>query len=78
MSNIIDLLGYILPVSLGTLSFMVSLIVPVIINALKHNDTKKSTLVKINGHEVILDDLDAKELIELLEKIKIEKKKDEN
>lgn len=76
--NILDfLLGNLLPISSATLSLIAALTSTIVTRKLhqKLNDSSQNIHVKINDHEIKLEGLDEKEVIELLEKLNAEKKK---
>lgn len=76
--NILDfLLGNLLPISSATLSLIAAL-TSTIVTRKSHPKSKmapQNIHVKINDHEIKLEGLDEKEVIELLEKLNAEKNK---
>lgn len=76
--NLFELFMGILPVSSAVLSVIASIATAILTKKLSSNDKKAEKLeIQINGKKINIENFDEKEVLELLEKLGAEKKREE-
>ena len=71
--NLADFLLSSIPIFSGILSLIAALLTALVSKKVSNINSSKDVHVKINGHDIQIDNVNEEELIELLEKFKSEK-----